>query len=129
MDTAGMAKLADAADLKSAGAKSPVGVRFPLPAPLVSSRSILRSAANGTRSGRSRLGPRIEPKHRADLCLHCSKRIRSRELKHWRLSKENAVLISFQSTRKLGQKKYFKVLSSFNTTRCNFLENSCGGLI
>ena len=28
-----MAKLADAADLKSAGAKSPVGVRFPLPAP------------------------------------------------------------------------------------------------
>ena len=30
---AGMAKLADAADLKSAGAKSPVGVRFPLPAP------------------------------------------------------------------------------------------------
>src|SRR5579863_1212453 len=29
-----MAKLADAADLKSAGAKSPVGVRFPLPAPV-----------------------------------------------------------------------------------------------
>jgi hypothetical protein len=33
MGAAGMAKLADAADLKSAGAKSPVGVRFPLPAP------------------------------------------------------------------------------------------------
>ena len=32
-ENAGMAKLADAADLKSAGAKSPVGVRFPLPAP------------------------------------------------------------------------------------------------
>ena len=30
---AGMAKLADAADLKSAGLKRPVGVRFPLPAP------------------------------------------------------------------------------------------------
>ena len=30
---AGMAKLADAADLKSAGPKRPVGVRFPLPAP------------------------------------------------------------------------------------------------
>ena len=29
-----MAKLADAADLKSAGLKRPVGVRFPLPAPL-----------------------------------------------------------------------------------------------
>ena len=29
-----MAKLADAADLKSAGPKRPVGVRFPLPAPL-----------------------------------------------------------------------------------------------
>ncbi len=28
-----MAKLADAADLKSAEVKSPVGVRFPLPAP------------------------------------------------------------------------------------------------
>ena len=28
-----MAKLADAADLKSAGPKRPVGVRFPLPAP------------------------------------------------------------------------------------------------
>lgn len=28
-----MAKLADAADLKSAGLKRPVGVRFPLPAP------------------------------------------------------------------------------------------------
>src|SRR5579884_42795 len=33
--SAGMAKLADAADLKSAGAKSPVGVRFPLPAPAI----------------------------------------------------------------------------------------------
>jgi hypothetical protein len=30
-----MAKLADAADLKSAGPKRPVGVRFPLPAPQV----------------------------------------------------------------------------------------------
>ncbi len=30
-----MAKLADAADLKSAGPKRPVGVRFPLPAPAI----------------------------------------------------------------------------------------------
>ena len=33
MSIAGMAKLADAADLKSAGAKSSVGVQVPLPAP------------------------------------------------------------------------------------------------
>ena len=33
-----MAKLADAADLKSAGANRPVGVRFPLPAPVARAR-------------------------------------------------------------------------------------------
>jgi hypothetical protein len=39
-----MAKLADAADLKSAGANSPVGVQFPLPAPANIACSPPRSA-------------------------------------------------------------------------------------
>ena len=43
--TAGMAKLADAADLKSAGPKRPVGVRFPLPAPAW--RTLLSMDPNG----------------------------------------------------------------------------------
>jgi hypothetical protein len=59
-----MAKLADAADLKSAGAKSPVGVRFPLPAPAIGAFAStilstprvdwLRKSAGGRAKGISR---------------------------------------------------------------------------
>src|SRR5690349_6876502 len=56
-ENAGMAKLADAADLKSAGAKSPVGVRFPLPAPAkgISQRGRLdfRNASSTSESSKS----------------------------------------------------------------------------
>src|SRR5579871_3992305 len=43
-----MAKLADAADLKSAGPKRPVGVRFPLPAPEIPSLLQLKLAVSSS---------------------------------------------------------------------------------